>query len=161
MKDFNSIGNLYALVIGSRTDDFIDNTIELLGECNVGFVVCGDIYQAIAELAKKNESGNILVIGRLIELNKEESRFFQKAGEYNCKFCCFAGKQLTGKNLQDLTDIETDIFIVSEPDEVGDVLIELFEKVSNNQKFKKKHKISTSTKDKLLTQAEIDALLGS
>jgi hypothetical protein len=161
VKDSNSSGDLYALVIGSDADDFIEYTTNLLGEYDIGFVVCEDIYRAVAELAKRKKSGNILVVGRINELNRETGQFFQKAGKYGCKFCCLTGKRLSGKDLRYLVKVETEVFIISEPGEVKEVVAESLTEVFNESELKKKSEIVTFEKEQLLTQAEMDALLES
>jgi len=147
-------------VVGSSADEFIAHTINLLGDYGLEFVLCDDVYSAVGELAK-SKSRNVLVIGRLGQLCKEQGRLFHMACENGYACCCLADADLVRKRKQIFAAIETGAFIINEPAEIREVVTKLLAGGGDCSPRKKANdKATASIKAEFLTtKAELDALL--
>ena len=154
--------DLYAIIVGSCADEFVSYTMDLLGGLGVEFVVCGDVYGAVVELAKNNGFANVLVAGRLEQLSREDGRFFQKASDSKSLCVCLADTSSLRKYLQSLSFIGTEAFVITRPTQVKGIVKKLLlsdRDVLSEEKVNEK--ASTFNRDEFLTtKAEIDALLG-
>jgi hypothetical protein len=152
---------LQVIVVGSSADQFVRHTTNLLGDCGLEFILCDDVYSAVGELAK-SESRNVLVIGRLGQLSKEQGRLFHMACENGYACCCLADADLVRKQKQILTAIETGAFIIHEPAEIREVVTKLLAGSGDCSPGNKGNDKATATikAEFLTTKAELDALLG-
>lgn len=152
---------LQAIVVGSSADQFVRQTINLLGDYGVEFVLCDDVYSAVGELAK-TETGNALVVGRLGQLSAEQGRLFHMACGKGYTCCCLADADLVRKRKQILTAVETGAFVIHEPAEIREVVTKLLAGSRDCPPGKKANdKATASIKAEFLTtKAELDALLG-
>ena len=163
MEKFGSNTQLQAIIVGSCTDEFVRCTMNLLGDYDIDFVRCEDVYSAVGELAKNNYDGNVLVIGTFEQLSREQGRFFQKAREKGLACCCLADKNSASKRKQVAAAIETGAFVINEPAEIAEVVTKLLISNSTSPSGKKgNNKASAFNEDEFLTtKAERDALLGA
>ncbi len=161
VKKSNSKQRFDAIAVGAASDDFVQYTMDLLDESGVDFILCGDVYSAVVTLAKSNEVGNILIIGRLEQLSREEGHLFQKLRESSLVCCCFAGGNLVHRQKQILTAMEAGAFVIEDPGRMreliakfsaGDLAYPLSEIKDKN--------LSTFDDEFTVTEAEMDALLG-
>ncbi len=152
---------LQVIVVGSSADQFVRHTTNLLGDSGIEFVLCDDVYSAVGELAK-TESRNVLVIGRLGQLSKEQGRLFHMACENGYTCCCLADADLVRKRKQIFTAIETGAFVINEPAEIGQVVTKLLAGGADCPPGKKANDRATAPikAEFLTTKAELDALLG-
>jgi len=159
MAGLDSNLQLQVIVVGSSTDELVHRTMNSLGDHGVEYILCDDVYSAVGELAK-NESGNVLVIGRLGQLSREQGRFFQMACEngYNC--CCIADRELVRKRKQILTAIEAGAFVINEPAEIGEIVTKLSQdSTPEKNRYDKAPKFIKN--EFVTTKAELNALLGA
>lgn len=152
---------LQVIVVGSSADQFVLHTTNLLGDCGLEFVLCDDVYSAVGELAK-SESRNVLVIGRLGQLCKEQGRLFHMACENGYACCCLADADLVRKRKQIFAAIETGAFVINEPEKIREVVTKLLAGSGNGSPEKKANERTTIPikTEFLTTKAELDALLG-
>ncbi len=167
MGKFDSSCRLQAIVVGSSADEFVRDTMSLLGDYKIEFVLCEDVYSAVGRLAKNNSDGNVLVIGRIEQLSREKGRFFHIAGENRVSCCCLVDGNLVWKRrypgVPGLAATETGAFIINEPVEIEKVIAGLLAGglTSSSNKFEN-NKAPAFIKDEFLaTKAELDALLGA
>jgi hypothetical protein len=113
-----------ALIIGDPDDEFVRRAVRVLGESHVEFAFCDSVYAAVGELAKR-QWANILVIGRLGEMAMERGRFFRIAAERGLACCCLADGDLGRRRSRILDALESGAFIINQPAEVKDVLMQL------------------------------------
>ncbi len=151
---------LQVIVVGNSADEFVRHTINLLGDCGVEFVLCNDVYSAVGELAK-SESRNVLVIGRLGQLSREQGRLFHMACENGYACCCLADADLVRKRKQIFAAIETGAFVINEPAKIREVVTKLLTGSGNCSPGKKGNdRTAVPIKAEFLTtKAELDALL--
>ncbi|MCK4752551.1 MAG: hypothetical protein KAS75_03830 [Planctomycetes bacterium] len=153
MKKTNSNQCLHAIVVGSSGDEFIRHTLNLLSSYDIEHVLFEDIYRAFSWLLRDGQE-DVLVVGRVERLNKEEGRFLQKVSDRGFSCCCFADKYLAQKQGQVSAAQEKGAFVINEPAEVEDIIKKLLAGSRDS-------KASTFNKDEFLTtKAELDALLG-
>ena len=152
---------LQAVVVGNSSDDFIDYAAGLLGGYNVDFVVCRDVYSAAARLAG-NKGGDIVVIGRLGRLIKEQGRLLEKISEKDLACCCLA----EGNSERDRRQIEQatarDAFVINKAAQLEEVMTKLLERglVFSSEKKKNFNAAGFNRDEFACTKAELDALLG-
>lgn len=162
MAKFDSNLQLHAIVVGSTADEFVRHTMDLLGENSVKFVLCRDVYSAAGQLAK-NQSREVLIIGRLSQLSREQGRFFNIACENGHTCCCLADGDLAQRRKQILAAMKTGSFVINEPAELGEILMKLLTDSSAcSSEENENNRASAFIKDEFLTtKAELDALLGA
>ena len=152
---------LQVIVVGSSADEFVRHTMDLLGDYGLEFVLRDDVYSAVGELAK-SESRNVLVIGRLGQLSREQGRLFHMARENGYTCCCLADADLVRKRKQIFAAIETGAFVINEPAKIREVVTKLLAGSGNCSPGKKANDRATIPikAEFLTTKAELDALLG-
>lgn len=170
MKKKRNIGNfssnvqLRAIVVGSSTDDFVQYTANLLEDYDIEFAHCGDVYSAVGELAK-SISGNVLAIGRLEQLSREQGRFFHIASDKGIWCCCLVDGSLIKRHRYlgpELTANQAAVSVINEPAQIEQVITRLLADNLASSPCKKENKSSDFIKDEFLTtKAELDALLGT
>ncbi|UCG46490.1 MAG: hypothetical protein JSU94_13410 [Phycisphaerales bacterium] len=113
-----------AFIVGRPSDELVRHAIGALGRYNVEFVLCEDVYDAVSKLARQ-EGGNILVIGRLGELSREEGRFFRIVcgGGFSC--CCLADGDVVRRQDRILGALENGVVMIREPMEIEGVVAAL------------------------------------
>jgi len=159
MAKLDSDLQLQVIVVGSSTDELVHRTMNSLGDHGVEYILCDDVYSAVGELAR-NESGNVLVIGRFGQLSREQGRFFHMACDNGYTCFCIADRELVRKRKQILTAIEAGAFVTNEPAEIGEVVTKLLQGSSPEKKGS--GKTPKSIKDEFVTtKAELDSLLGA
>ena len=152
--DFNQA--LQTLIIGDETDKFVCQVITLLSKYKLEFVRLGDIYSAIVWLTK-NSHENILVVGRIEQLNKEQGRFLKKVREKGCYCCCLADQNIMQKQEISAAAQNRKILFINEPAEIESIIVQL---VTDTAALPKE-KPSIDFKDEFrISDAERDALLG-
>ncbi len=162
VKESNSNQQLYTIVVGSPADDFVRHTISVLGEYELEYVLCDNVYLAVGRLAK-NTRRNVLVIGRLEQLSREEGRFFSRMEGIGLFCCCLAGGGSDRRRRrQILAATQAGAFVVNEPAEIGEIIIKLLAgSLALSLEMKGRSGPSAFIKDEFLTtRAELDALLG-
>ena len=161
MEKFGSGRQLYAIVVGKSDGEFVGYAMGLLGDYDIEFVLCEDIYAAVGRLAKST-GGNVLVIGRFGQLNREKGRFFQKVSKRGLTCCCLAEAGSGREQKQVLSATKTGAFVINEPVQLEEVVTKLLTDSSVSSSGKKRSgKVSAFDKNEFLTtRAEMDALLG-
>jgi len=161
VKKSSSNQYLHVIIVGNAADEFVRYTMGLLDDSGVGFTLCGDVYLAVGQLLKRRSS-NVLVVGRLERLNREQGRLFHIAGESGCVCCCLADGDSSRVQKQISAAAETGVLIINEPAQIGEAIAKLpadsCVPLSN-----KKGNVSSSAfikDDFVTTKAELDALLG-
>ena len=157
MEEHSTGNHLRAIVVGSLENSFVRYLMDLLGSYEVDFVLCSDVYWAVAELAK-NRRKNVLIIGRYKQLNRQSGRFFEMAPEYQSVCCCFAELPLANEQMSVLAS--TGAVVVNETDGIEKVVSKLLAEDKGQFDTKKKNGSSFNKNEFLTTQAERDALLG-
>jgi hypothetical protein len=79
MAKFSFNMQIQAIVVGNPSDEFVRHSTNVLKNYELEFSVCPDVYQAVSQLAKTN--GNVLIVGRIEQLSRENGRFFRIAGK--------------------------------------------------------------------------------
>ena len=161
MKKSSSNQYLSVIVVGNRTDGFVRYVMDLLSDYGIEFVRCDDVYSAVGRLAKDTR-GDILVVGRLEQLSREQGRLFHITSKNGGTCCCLADTGSAQKYLQALAAIETEAFVINEPEEIKELITRLFAgTLARSPRKKENNKASAFNKeDFLTTKAEMDALLG-
>lgn len=161
VKKSNSKRRFDVIVLGSVADDFVRHTMDSLAEGGVEFIVCEDVYSAVATLAKNDIAENVLIIGRVEQLSKEGGYLFQKLQGSNLVCCCFAAGNLVRRQKQILSAMEAGAFVIDDP--AG--MRELIAKFSSgglacSSSEIKDESLSAFDDEFIVTEAEMDALLG-
>jgi hypothetical protein len=156
--DFNL--PLLVILIGSLEDVFVRQTNNILERLGVESVLCDNVYSAVGDLAKI-ENRNVLIIGRVGLLSKEQGRFFHIARmkDYGC--CCIVDRDLVRKRKLILDAIESGAYVIDKPPEIEEVLMKFLagDKIHHSGE-KENRRTSGFLKDEFLTtKAELDALL--
>jgi len=151
---------LLVILVGGLKDGFVrraKNTLERLG---VEFVLCDNVYSAVGDLAKI-ESTNVLIIGRLGLLSKEQGRFFHMARVKGYRCCCLADKDLVYNQKLILKAIESGAYLIDKPAEIEEVLMKLLAGGDIRSSAEKENRRASGfRKDEFrTTKAELDALL--
>ncbi|MHC4359397.1 MAG: hypothetical protein ACYSYU_11065 [Planctomycetota bacterium] len=159
MSAFVAGSHLQAIVVGDSDDEFVIYATTLLDDEGIAFSCCDDVYSTVAELAKDTNK-NVLIIGRLSELNKEQGRFFHIAGEKGCH-CCYLAEANSTRRQQLPVVVETGASIINRPAELKNVVTELLANgwICSTEKKQKKGASAFNKNDFLTTKAELDALL--
>lgn len=162
MNNSNFNRHRYAIIVGNSSDDFVAYAADLLGEFNVDFVICEDVYSA-AVLLRKNRCRNTVVIGRLNRLIKEQCRLIEKVSEYGLICCCLAESSSERKHQQIEQVIETGALVMNEAAELKEIITKQIEAESVFSSVEKKnHKASDFNRHEFAaSKAELDALLGA
>jgi hypothetical protein len=151
---------LLVILVGGLKDEFVRLTKNLLERLGVEFVLCDNVYSAVGDLAKR-ENRNVLIIGRVGLLSKEQGRFFHIARVNGYRCCCIVDRDLVRKRKLILDAIESGAYLIDKPAEIEEVLM----KVRADGKVcfsgeKENRRASGFLKDEFLTtKAELDALL--
>ena len=157
MQKFDSSTELHIIVVDNFGDELINSTVSLLNDYEVKFVLCEDVYSTVAELAK-TKSPDVLTIGRLEQLNKEQGRFFHIAGENNYICCCLTDKNSAQKQISAAK--EAGALIVNKLPQIEELLAKLLTGGSASLVRKNGGSSSSSfNKDEFtVTKSELDAL---
>ena len=151
---------LLVILIGGLEDELLRQTKDILVCLGVEPVLCDNVYSAVGDLAKR-ENQNVLIIGRVGLLSKEQGRFFHiaRARYYRC--CCIVDRELVSKRRLILDAIESGAYLIDKPSEIEEVMMKFLagEKIRLSGE-KEKRKAAGFLKDEFLTtKAELDALL--
>jgi len=169
MAKFNFDMQMQAIVVGNLSDEFIRHSTNVLGNYELEFSVCPDVYQAVSRLAKT--SGNVLIVGRIEQLSRENGRFFHISGKKKAWCCCLTETNSARQYLRSLSMIGTDAFVINDPAEIEDVLARLLQardtSVAASSDLPRRAVAGTAGKpramnrDIRLTNEELGALLGN
>ena len=161
MKNSNSEQRFDAIVLGSVADDFVRHAMDLLAEGGVEFILCEDVYSAVATLAKNDIAENVLIIGRLEQLSKEEGCFFQKLHKGGLVCCCFAAGNLIRRQKQILSAMEAGAFVIDDPARMRELIAKFSAgSLARSSSEIKDKSLSAFDDEFIITKAEMDALLG-
>jgi len=156
-----SSGRFDAIVLGSVADDFVRHTMDLLAEGGVEFILCEDVYSAVATLAKNDIAENVLIIGRVEQLSKEEGRFFQKLRKGGLVCCCFAAGNLIRRQKQILSAMDAGAFVIDDPARIRELIAKFSAGGLARSSSEIKNKSLSAFDDEfIITKVEMDALLG-
>lgn len=158
MAKFNFDMQMQAIVVGNLSDEFIRHSTNVLGNYEVEFSVCPDVYQAVSRLAKRN--GNVLIVGRIEQLSRENGRFFRIVGKKKAWCCCLTETNSARQYLRSLSMIGTDAFVINEPAEIEGVLARLLQ-ARDSGVAASSGKPRAMNRDIRLTNEELGALLGN
>ena len=158
MEEFE--GQLSAVVVGDFSDRFVQQVMSIFGDYEIEAVHCRDVYSAVGRLAAGNHN-NVLVVGRFAQLNKEQGRFFQLAGEKGLVCCCLAEGDFSAKDRR-IPTANGEVFFIREPAEIEEMITKLLSGDSTPMSERKKNKKAALNGDDFLaTKAELDALFGA
>ena len=161
MKNSNFEQSFDAIVLGSVADDFVRHTTDLLAEGGVEFILCEDVYSAVATLAKNDIAENALIIGRVEQLSREEGYLFQKLQGSNLVCCCFAGGNLVHRQKQILSATEAGAFVIDDPAGMRELIAKFSAGgLARSSSEIKDESFSAFDDEFIVTEAEMDALLG-
>jgi hypothetical protein len=151
---------LLVILVGGLKDEFVRQTKNILERLAIEFVLCDNIYSAVGDLAKR-ESRNVLIIGRIGLLNKEQGRFFHISRVKGYRCCCIVDRDLVRKRKLILDVIESGAYLIDKPAEIEEVLMKLLTggkiRLSGERENRR---ASDFLKDEFLTtKAELEALL--
>ncbi len=151
---------LLVILVGGLADGFVRQAKNILEHLGVEFVLCDNVYSAVGDLAKM-ESQNVLIIGRLGLLSKEQGRFFHIARVKGYRCCCLADKALVSRQKLILEAIESGAYLIDNPPEIEQVLMKLLTGARIRFSAEKENRRASGfLKDEFLTtKAELDALL--
>lgn len=157
-KDFNIYWEV--VVIGSSSDNFVRYAINLLGNCGIRYSHCSDVYCAVEALSKI-DCVNGIVIGRFDELNREQGRFFQMAGERGFSCWCLIDSNPQRQWGQVRAAIEAGAFVISKPEQIREAAAKLPVKRAGSPPDEKVSRTACGfIKDEFIaSDAELDALL--
>ena len=151
---------LLVILVGALEDKFVRQTINLLDRLSVEFVLCDNVYSAVGDLAKR-ESPNVLIIGRIGLLSKEQGRFFHIARVKGYGCCCLVGRDLVSRQKLILKAIESGAYLIDKLAEIEEVLVKC--RAGDDIRYsgeKENRRASGFRKDEFrTTKAELDALL--
>jgi hypothetical protein len=82
------------IVVEDRRDRFVGELLRVADEYELSTAHCGDVYTAVAELARGREQC-LMVVGRLADLALEKGRFFGLARENGVHCCCLLDQATT------------------------------------------------------------------
>ena len=159
MAKGNSNLPLLVMLVGGLADGFVRQAKIILERLGFEFVICDNVYSAIAGLAKI-ENRNVLVIGRIALLGKEQGRFFHIARDKGYRICCLVDRDLLGRQKLILKAIESGAYVINKTTEIEEILITLQQgsKLCSSG-IKENRRASGFLKDEFLTtKAERDAL---
>jgi hypothetical protein len=156
MAKFNFSMQMQAIVVGNSSDEFVRHTTNVLKNYELEFSICPDVYQAVSRLAKTN--GNVLIVGRIEQLSRENGRFFRIAGKKKAWCCCLTETNSARQYLRSLSMIGTDAFVINEPVEFEDVLTRLLH-ARDFGPAASSNKPQAINRDIRLTSEELSALL--
>ena len=152
--------SLQVVLIGGLADEFVRQVKNILERLGVEFVLCDNVYSAVGDLAKI-EGPNVLIVGRVGQLSKEQGRFFHIARVKGYRCCCLADRDLVRWQKLILQAIESGVYLIDKPAEIEEVLMKVLAetKVSSSGE-KENRRASGFLKDEFrTTKAELDALL--
>jgi hypothetical protein len=156
----NSDLPLLVILVGSLADGFVRQAKIILERLGVEFVLSGNIYSAIGNLAAIDNQ-NVLIVGRFSMLSKEKGRFFHLARVKGYRCCCLVDRDLLRRQKFILKAIESGAYFIDKAAGIEEVLMKLLtgDKISSSADIEKR-KTSGFHKDEFLTtKAELDALL--
>ena len=65
------------VIVAGRHRALVDKAAALFAESGFDVISCKSVYGAVAELALKEQSRQVIVVGSLMELGREGGKFFQ------------------------------------------------------------------------------------
>ena len=168
---FGLSSQLQAIVVGSSSDEFVRDVLNLPEGYDIEITRCEDVYSSVCKLG---EAIGGVVVGRHEELGREDGRFFDIARMYGFTCCCFVDKNLVSRQRELVKAMERGVLVVTELGEIDEMLMELS---SSSAPYKPRGRrdagrgpvgrsvtggASGLLKDEfLMTKAETDALLGA
>lgn len=155
--DHNS--KLRIFVVGDSIKEIISDVINSLGTDKFDIEVCDDIYTLFSRIAKR-EMKNLMVIGCLRQLAKEQGRFFEIARNNDLACCCVIDNGNGHRAEEILAAVKAGAFIISEPVEIKEVIKSLYS--YKGSCYLEDSELRPVIKDEFrTTKAELDALLGN
>ncbi len=154
----NSGAEIRATIVGSEKDSFVPDAITLLRGYKINFGLCQDIYAAAGSLAK-SYAANILIIGQLKELGKQNGQFFDIAGGNNYLCCCFVGGQNTQSQISRAK--KAGVTLITKTEELEEIISTIATGKQSSQMKTGNNKVNKFSKEDFSpSAAELDALLG-
>ena len=156
MTESYSSLNSKPILIGPADDTFSRNTIQLLRDSKRDFILCQNIYLALAKLAPNNSPHNF-VIGTFRSLTAERGRFLRIISKKSLTCLCYSPNTTT--KLKDTPSL----IIINTFSQLEKFLNEfLLSSTDTTVTTAAKARGSSFNKDDFAaTKSEIDALLGS
>lgn len=170
IMDVNVDHNIRVIVIARPCDGFRWQATFLLDRLNIEHIVCQDIYHAIAELQQKcHRHKSHVLVGAMQELCREDMRFLDLCqARKNTICCCLATGSLQHNLPKIIAAMETSALVVANIMDLEATIETLLKTPSNKWSLNPMSKtediksLSHTDKDDItLTQAELDALLGT
>jgi len=118
---------LQVIAVGSSSDEFVREVLNLSGGYDLDTVLCEDVYSGVCKLG---EALGGVVVGRHEELAREDGRFFDVARKYGFTCCCFVDKNVAGRQRELLEAMERGVLVVTELGKIDELLMELSDKNS-------------------------------
>ena len=152
--------SLLVILVGALEDEFVRQMMNLLERLGVEFVLCDNVYSAVGDLAKR-ESRDVLIIGRIGLLSKEQGRLFHIARVKGYRCCCLVDRDLVCRQKLILKAIESGAYLIEKPAEIEEVLMKFLADIKVCSSGEKENRRASGfRKDEFrTTKAELDALL--
>ena len=160
--EWRGIRNQYkAILVGSGGDEFVRYASDLLGKYGVDFVLCENIYLAVGQLGKCSGE-DIIVVGRLGELSRENGRFFEIAEKSKVRCLCLAEKDSLIERKQISVATKNGAFVLHNSAGLKEALCRLSigERAVSSERKENKSGSGFDRNKFFTTKAELDALLG-
>ena len=151
---------LLVVLVGGLKDEFVRLTKNIIERLGIEFLLCDSVYSAVGDLVKI-ESPNVLIIGRLELLSKEQGRFFHIARINGYRCCCLADRDLVARQKLILKAIESGACLIDKPAEIEQVLMRFRAGGDIRSSAEKENRRASGfLKDEFrTTKDELDALL--
>jgi len=117
----SSKSQFYAVNIGNSADDFSRHVIDVLNSYEIEHVHCENIYEATG-IISHNLKKNVLVVGKIDELRKEQGRFLDIAMENGAWCCCLSETDCVQEYLNALSTVKTGTYLITQPHEFKEVV---------------------------------------
>lgn len=144
------------IVVGDPCGEFVRAMVRLACEYEIEAVQCDDVYSAVAATAG-TEGRRTLIVGRLRELAREDSRFFRIAEANALQCCCFVDRGRAAGSGGMLAAMRAGASVVGDVREVGPILREW---LAGGAPRRRTGLIDLMDDDLRATEAELNALLG-
>lgn len=142
------------IVVRELRQQLVTEMVRVAAEYEVGVTFCDDVYAAVAELAGSDDV-QALVIGRLQELARENSRFFRVAARHGARCCAWLDRRDPAQRGEVLSIVQPGASVVDRIEEIRG-------QMDNWLAPTRCHRHRTNTPDHQwrASDAELDALLG-
>jgi len=158
MRDYDL--QLQVIVVGSSADTFVGHVANMLSDYEVDFTLCGNVYSAVGKLAK-NKSEDVLIIGRIEHLSKDQGRFFHIACQYGYTCFCLTDDGGLRNRKPILAAMQKGALVTSDVAELEGLIKKILkDRWACPTEKRETNETQTLIKDEFLaTKAELDALL--